>query len=111
MKVGNDLLDDLIGRTAVAPSQPGAIVRADTRGLPNPRLHERPVDRERTAASLEQHSRAAGAHTVDVQLASVDLDQAAWSGILQRLSFCGHDQEHEERCDHRRAFHAQLDVT
>ena len=61
VEIGDRLLDSLVRRAAIAPPQPRAIVPADTCGAGHLRLHERPVDRKRTTAALEQHRRAAAA--------------------------------------------------
>ena len=83
VKVGDCLFDRLVRRPAIAPPQPRAIVRADSRRPGYLRLHEGPVDRKRTTATLKDHRGAAAARAMDVHPAAANVHHAAWRLILR----------------------------
>ena len=110
MKVGHDLFDRLICWPGVAPSQPRAIVRTNSRGLGHARLHERPIKRKRTAATLEDHGRAPCTGAVDMEVAATDIDQTTRRRVV-RLLAKHHGRQDRGKPEHdRRMSHARLDA-
>src|SRR5688572_8851612 len=75
MQVRDRLFDCLARGPSVAPGVARTVVRADTRGVGEFRLYEEPVDGKRAATHGEDDRWAAGAGTVEVQLATADVYQ------------------------------------
>jgi hypothetical protein len=94
------------GRSTPVPP----IVRTDSRGLGHSRLHERPIDPKRTAAALEDHSRAPCSGAVDVELAATDIDQTTRRRVV-RLLAKHHGRQNRGQPEHDgRMSHARLDA-
>ncbi len=93
VQIADRLLDGLVGRSRVAPRQPGPIVGADPSGVSDLGLHESPVDGERTPARHQDDDRTTLADAVEVQLAAPNVDQPARGRVTFGRLWLG-----EQRC-------------
>ena len=84
VEIGDGLLYGLVGRSGIAPTEPGAIERANAGCLGDPRLHQAPVDGERTAAGHQDHCRASLSRAIQVEFAPAYIDHPAGRRISLR---------------------------